>query len=121
MKNKAMAIEAIMNDCEIRFAYVDDKGKTCAIAGLVKAAAPEFDLDSLKIGGTNSARVAYRPDSLVRGVGPSDTEPLRKILEEHYGFTPIQMSEIQTTNDHFSDPDDRKKEVARLVESFPED
>lgn len=119
MKNKAQAIEAIQNDCEIRHRYYQD-GQTCAIGGLVQAVDPTFDFRALELTEANVQAIAYQTP-MGFSEGPKDTLSMRALLMEHFGFRAVDLAVIQSINDRYENTEVRRVEIIMYIENIPED
>lgn len=119
MKNKAQAIEAIQNDCEISHRYYQN-GQTCAIGGLLLAVDPTFDFQALELTETNVHAIAYQT-AMGFSEGPEDTQSMRTLLMEHFGFKATELAIIQAINDRYGSPEVRRAEIIMFIETIPED
>jgi hypothetical protein len=117
MKNKALAIEAIKNDCELQGRYWCD-GKTCAVGKLAQLAG--ITDNELRLMGTACINANSQFHDAQKGRLVLKTTDA---IWEKFGLSVRDLVEIQEANDHsrYYDLGIRRSEVAKVLEKFTDE
>lgn len=101
MKQKQKIVEALSNDCKIRFKYINDKGETCAIGCLAQLI--NFDLSEIQAEFCNGDYINSDRAAIVK---------LSQELLKELGLSLSELKHIQKLNDNPDDLDITKRRMA---------
>lgn len=109
MKNKALAIAAIQNGCQLQGRYLNaDTGEACAIGSLALAA------------GVGKAAIAFG-DKYDASIGHPLTGSMERGIAKKFGLEVGHLYLIQRKNDRIRNMAKRRKAIVAMIETLPEE
>lgn len=118
IKNRALLLEAIEEDCLTRWVYEDVDGNYCAIGGLLRKAGFKGGLKQMR-DGTIDLPIEGKLDSTT--TKNSRLEKWRQILLEKFGLETQELRRIQKDNDKYYTPEARREAIKEYVATLPDE
>ena len=105
MRNKALLIQTIQNDCQIRHLYWKD-GQTCAIGALALQA------------GVSEGFLKAAGKQAIWWAQTMEVNEMRHAIMHHFDLVEHTLNQIQAINDKYETPEKRRAAILEYIETI---